>query len=280
MKFSLAYSPCPNDTYIFEALAHHRIREQFDYDIDLKDVQELNQDAIKGKYDISKISFAAYPFIADDYEILDAGAALGFDCGPLLIARDKMQPDELAINRLKIAIPGVNTTANLLFSIAYPQAINKVEMLFSQIEDAVLSGEVDAGIIIHENRFTFQQKGLYQIMDLGQHWQQKYRLPIPLGCIVVRRSLPENLKLEIEFQIRKSLQNSKKNEREAMPYIKQHAQAMDYSVMRQHIDLYVNDYTASLGEYGRKAILFLFEKGHELGLLPKINTNIFVNAGS
>lgn len=276
MSISLAYSPCPNDTYIFEAIAMQRLPSAFHYDIHLDDVQALNNDALIKKYDVTKVSFGAYPFIADEYEIIDAGAALGYDCGPLLISKEPIKDESEFINPLKIAIPGKYTTANLLLSIIFPNARGKEEMIFSEIEAAVMSGKTDAGLIIHENRFTYQEKGLHLVLDLGAYWQRRHRLPIPLGCIVVRRSLPLDLKLEIEFQIRKSIQHARNNERLAMPYIAANAQEMDASVVKQHIELYVNEFSITLGDFGRLAVEFLFEKGVKAGILPALKQPIFL----
>lgn len=276
MNFSLAYSPCPNDTFIFDALANRKLASSFDFDIMLHDVQELNKLAIEQQFDVTKISFAVYPFIAAHYQILEAGAALGFNCGPLLISKKIYEAKSEVINALKIGIPGVHTTANLLLSIAFPDAINRVPMLFSAIEDAVLQQELDAGLIIHENRFTYEAKGLNKIIDLGEFWQSSFNFPIPLGCIVVRRSLPEDVKQAINDQIRASLSQAKKNSADTMNYVKQHASELSEEVMQQHIDLYVNDFSLSLAEQGKNAINFLFQKGHEVGLLPVVEKRIFL----
>lgn len=276
MQLSLAYSTCPNDTYIFEAIANNKIVNDFQFSISLADVQELNNKAIERSYDVSKISFAAYPFISADYQILDSGSALGFNCGPLLITKTNYAAENDQINNLNIGIPGKLTTANLLLSIAYPHANQKKEMLFSDIEDALLNNKIDAGLIIHENRFTYESKGLKNIIDLGEFWQNNFHFPIPLGCIVVKRSLPESVKQEINEQIKLSILHAKNDLQSAMSYIKEHAQEMSEDVMKQHIHLYVNDFSLSLGEVGRSAIDFLFQKGNEVGLLPKIVGETFI----
>jgi 1,4-dihydroxy-6-naphthoate synthase len=276
MQISLAYSPCPNDTYIFEAIANHKVAQDIQYSISLADVQELNMSALDNKFDVSKISFATYPLIAADYQILDAGSALGFNCGPMLIAKENYTPDDQQINRLNIGIPGKLTTANLLLSIAYPHAIQKKEMLFSDIEDAILNNKIDAGLIIHENRFTYESKGLKKIIDLGEYWQENFHFPIPLGCIVVKRSLPEIVKKNINEQIKQSILYAKTDIQSAMPYIRENAQEMNEDVMMQHIKLYVNDFSLSLGEVGKSAINFLFQKGYEVGLLPEMKVSAFI----
>ena len=179
MKLKLGFSTCPNDTFMFDAMVHHKIDTfGLDFDLHLADIEELNQLSLKGELDITKISYAAYTKVSDKYIFLNSGSALGENNGPILISKRKIYPDE--VNNLKIAIPGKNTTANMLLSIAYPEAKSKVEYLFSDIEDVVLSDEVDAGLIIHENRFTYEKKGLKKIIDLGEFWERKTNKPIPL----------------------------------------------------------------------------------------------------
>ena len=258
MRFSLGFSPCPNDTFIFDALVNKKIdTEGIDFDVYLEDVQTLNQWAMQGKLDISKISYGVLPLVLDRYELLDAGGALGKGVGPLLIAGE---PLALAsVNDRSIAIPGEQTTAHLLFSVAFPEARNRKFMVFSGIEDAVLSGAVDCGVIIHENRFTYQQKGLVKLMDLGEFWETKTGAPIPLGGIVLKQGQDTTLSKKINRLIRKSLEYAFERYPELPDYVRAHAQEMDESVMRQHIDLYVNNYSLSLGEDGLKAIGILLE---------------------
>ncbi len=262
MRFSLGFSPCPNDTFIFDALVNKKIdTEGIDFDVYLEDVQTLNQWAMQGKLDISKISYGVLPLVLDRYELLDAGGALGKGVGPLLIAGE---PLALAsVDDRSIAIPGEQTTAHLLFSVAFPEARNRKFMVFSGIEDAVLSGAVDCGVIIHENRFTYQQKGLVKLMDLGEFWETKTGAPIPLGGIVLKQGQDTTLSKKINRLIRKSLEYAFGRYPELPDYVRAHAQEMDESVMRQHIDLYVNNYSLSLGEDGLKAIGILLEAyGH------------------
>lgn len=253
MKLTIGFSPCPNDTFIFDALVNQKIDTGgIELEPVLEDVQTLNQWAQEGKLDITKLSFPALFDNLDQYAILPSGAALGKGVGPLLIAKSKMAvPDA---EHCRIAIPGENTTANFLLSFALPGAKNRVPALFSDIEDAVVEGRVDMGVIIHENRFTYHQKNLVKIMDLGEVWEEKQQLPIPLGCIAIRRNLDAELQHTIHALIQKSLQYAWDRYPAISPYVQQHAQAMDEGVMRQHIDLYVNDYTMNLGKGGKKAI--------------------------
>ena len=253
MRFTLGFSPCPNDTFIFDALVNKKIdTEGLDFDVVLEDVQTLNQWAMQGKLDISKISYGVLPLVLDRYRLLEAGGALGKGVGPLLISKG---PRPLtAVNNSTIAIPGQQTTAHLLFSLAFPEAIQKTFMVFSDIETAVLSGKVDCGVIIHENRFTYQQKGLTKLMDLGEFWEKETGAPIPLGGIVFREDLDPALSKKVNALIRKSLEYAFRHYPILSDYVKAHAREMDEQVMRQHIDLYVNNYSLSLGEDGEKAI--------------------------
>jgi len=253
MSLSLGFSPCPNDTFIFDALVNHKIdTEGLRFDVFLEDVETLNQWAMQGRLDVSKISYGVLPLVLDEYRLLEAGGALGKGVGPLLIARQPILP--AAIDDCRIAIPGQRTTAHLLFSLAFPKAHKKEFMVFSDIEDAVLSGAADCGVIIHENRFTYQQKGLVRLSDLGEFWESSTGAPIPLGGIVVRKDQEASLPGKINRLIRKSLEYAFSHYPELPGYVKSHAQEMDESVMRQHIDLYVNDYSLSLGEEGRTAV--------------------------
>lgn len=253
MKLTLGFSPCPNDTFIFDALVNKKIdTEGLEFEVMLEDVQTLNEWALEGKLDITKLSFPAL-FQSDKYYLLNAGSALGKGVGPLLISRNK---DYSIINNQlsSIALPGKNTTANLLFSFVYPEAANKKFMIFSAIEDAVLNGETDFGVIIHENRFTYQQKGLHKVMDLGEYWEKKMKVPIPLGGIAIRQKTDKNIIEQVDRLIRKSLEYAFANYPLITDYVKEHSQAMSEDVMRQHIDLYVNNYSLDLGEEGKNAV--------------------------
>ncbi len=274
-KISLGYSTCPNDTFIFDAMVHHKVdTEGLEFAVILGDVEELNKKAFEQALDVSKISYHAYTKIAANYFLLDSGSALGKNNGPILISKHKIYPDE--VNDIKIAIPGLNTTANLLLSIAYPAAKNKKEYLFSDIEDVVLSGESDAGLIIHENRFTYKKKGLKKIIDLGEFWEKETQLPIPLGGIAISSNLPLDIQLKINRILRKSVEFAFENPKSAYPYIKKHAQEMDEEVMYKHIELYVNNYTIDLGIEGKKAIKALYEKASSLGIIPEMNQQLFL----
>ena len=262
MKLTLGFSPCPNDTFIFDALVNKKIdAEGFDFDLALEDVQTLNQWALQGKLDITKISYGVLPLILDNYNLSGAGGALGKGVGPLLIAKNEM--DLKSIDHCTIAIPGENTTAHLLFSLAFPNANNKKFMVFSEIEQAVLNGETDAGVIIHENRFTYQQKGLVKLIDLGEFWEKETGCPIPLGGIAIRKNIDFTIQQQINDLIKKSVEYAFKNYPDLPLFVKQHSQEMEEHVMRQHIDLYVNNYSISLGNDGKKAIeklLLTYEK--------------------
>jgi 1,4-dihydroxy-6-naphthoate synthase len=257
MKLTLGFSPCPNDTFIFDALVNGKINtEGLEFEPVLEDVETLNNWAAEGKLDVSKLSFPALFQQMDQYVILYSGAALGKGVGPLLIAKNPATVPTMANST--IAIPGENTTANFLLSYAFPDAKNKRVYLFSEIENAVLQGEVDLGVIIHENRFTYQQKGLAKVCDLGAVWEEKEKAPIPLGCIAAKRSLPNEVIEKIDTLIRNSLVHAFAGYPQLSPFIIQHAQAMDEEVMRQHIELYVNNYSTDLGEEGKRAIEKLF----------------------
>lgn len=273
VKLTLGFSPCPNDTFIFDALVNKKIDTKgFDFELVLEDVQTLNNWALEGKLDLSKISYGVLPLILKEYVVLNSGGALGKGVGPLLIAKSEIEnrksevePSsrvsnlETHINNSTIAIPGKNTTAHMLFSRAFPAATNKKFVVFNEVEDLVLSGAVDAGVIIHENRFTYHDKGLLKLMDLGEFWEQETGAPIPLGGIVAKRSLDPAVLKTIDELIKQSVEYSFSNYPSISPYIADHAQEMNEDVMRKHIDLYVNDYSIELGEEGRKAVNVLLD---------------------
>jgi 1,4-dihydroxy-6-naphthoate synthase len=258
MKLSLGFSPCPNDTFIFDALVNRKIDTgDFEFEVVLEDVQTLNRWAMEKKLDISKISYGVWPLLQKNYTLLDSGGALGKGVGPLLISKNNILLKD--INQLSIAIPGEQTTAHLLFSMAFPQAKRKKFMVFNRIESAVLNGEVDCGVIIHENRFTYMQKGLIKQMDLGEYWEQKTKSPIPLGGIVMRNEFTVAERAEVDRLIRDSLAYAEAYYPDLSDYVTEHSQEMNESVMRQHIDLYVNQFSLSLGEEGRRAVDVLLE---------------------
>lgn len=258
MKLTLGFSPCPNDTFIFDALVNGKIDTQgLEFEAHLEDIQTLNAAAAKGKLDVTKLSFPAlFPQTAQ-YTVLNAGAALGKGVGPLLVAKKMIDVRDIA--NCKIGIPGEATTANFLLRYAFPSAQNKVPLLFSAIEDAVCNGEVDMGVIIHENRFTYQKKGLHRICDLGEIWEQREQVPIPLACIAIKRSLPSEVKKKVDSLIRESVEYSFARYPQLSSYITEHAQAMEEDVMRQHIQLYVNNYSVQLGKEGKAAIEKFFD---------------------
>ncbi|MFZ0472558.1 MAG: 1,4-dihydroxy-6-naphthoate synthase, partial [Bacteroidales bacterium] len=239
MKLSLGFSPCPNDTFIFEALVHGKVdTEGVSFDWFLADVEELNHRAMEGTVDVTKMSFHAYALAASNYLILDSGSALGRNNGPLVVSRHKMYPDEL--DNALIAIPGNYTTANLLFSIFWPGASRKREYLFSDIPEAVMSGEADAGLIIHETRFTYLSLGLQKVADTGEYWEKMTGLPVPLGGIVVNRSVSEDIAGKVSRSIRRSIEYARADPSASVDFIRRHAREIDSKVTKDHISLYVN----------------------------------------
>jgi len=276
LKLTIGFSPCPNDTFIFDALVHHKIAtEGLDFEVYLGDVEDLNNKAFNQALDITKISYHAYGYLTNNYVLLNSGSALGKACGPILVKSKKVE--SLKLDDAKIAIPGKYTTANFLLSIAHPEATNKVEMLFSDIENAIVNGEVDAGLIIHENRFTYQEKGLEKIIDLGEYWENTTGHLIPLGGIIIKRTLPEETIQKVNRVLRKSIEYAFKNPESPLNYMKKHSQEMDETVMMQHVKLYVNNYSIDLGVEGRDAITQMFNLAQEKGIIPKINNKLFVN---
>jgi 1,4-dihydroxy-6-naphthoate synthase len=280
MKLTLGFSPCPNDTFIFDALIHHKIdTEGLEFEVYFDDVETLNQKAVNGELDITKLSFHAFAHVSQQYALLDAGSALGFGVGPLLICKEEalLLPGALDNTNLRIAIPGKLTTANFLLSIAYPELTNKVLTVFSDIEDSVLTGKTDLGLIIHENRFTYAERGLHKIMDLGNFWESKTGCAIPLGGIVINRRLDTDIQQKVNRILRKSVEFAFANPKSGIDFIRQHAQEMEEAVMYKHIDLYVNKYSLDLGIEGRKAIDILFNMAQEKGLIPELTRNLYVN---
>ena len=274
MKLTIGISPCPNDTFIFDALLNHKIDTKgIETEVILEDVETLNKWALQGKLDITKLSFPAFFNSLENYELLHAGAALGNGVGPLLVARENKEI--ISPSPLTVAIPGINTTANFLLQFAFPEITKRKILLFSEIEDAVLNGEADLGLIIHENRFTYQQKGLVKIADLGNIWEEKMNAPIPLGGIAIKRNIEATIKKRIDELTRRSVEYSFKNYPLISPFVKDHAQAMHEDVMRQHIDLYVNNFSIDLGKEGKSAILNLY-KVFLNGQNNKADNNLFL----
>jgi 1,4-dihydroxy-6-naphthoate synthase len=281
MKLSLGISPCPNDTYIFDAMLHGKIdTEGLEFMPRLEDVETLNQLAIEGSLDISKVSYGVVFQLLHQYRILEAGSALGKGVGPLFVSKNIGHDEEIDFSKMRVALPGINTTAHLLFSLAYPEIKNKTFVPFHVIEDMVINDEVDAGVIIHENRFTYQQKGLNKLSDLGDVWEKRTGAPIPLGGILVRRLFDLDLATKINRVINRSLAFAN-DHADALPaFVTENAKEMNEEVMRNHISLYVNEFSLALGQEGRLAVMELIKASAALnqkslpeGLSPFLNEN-------
>ena len=278
MKLSLGFSPCPNDCFMFDAIVNRRIDlEGLEFDVHLADIEQLNAGALGGAAGVTKLSYHAYAYCLDGYALLDAGSALGRNCGPLLISKRPIGPDEVAGGGLRIAIPGKYTTANFLLGLAFPAARGTTEVLFSEIEPALLSDRFDAGVIIHENRFTYEANGLRKILDLGEFWERETAAPIPLGGIVASRALPDSVKWTVNRVIRRSVEYAFAHREASLPFVREHAQAMSEEVMYKHIDLYVNDFSLDLGDEGRRAVRTLFDRAVEAGVIPAPRRPLFLD---
>ncbi len=278
MKLTVGFSPCPNDTFIFDALVNKKIdTEGLDFDLVMEDVETLNQWALQGKLNISKISYGVLPLLLNSYDLLDPGGALGRGVGPLLVSKSSLNKSGNSFDEYLIAIPGKNTTAHLLFSLAFPGAHKKKFMTFSAIEDAVITGKVDCGVIIHENRFTYQQKGLVKLIDLGEFWETQTGYPIPLGGIVMQKNIASDIRKKTADLIRKSLAYAFENYPALPEFVINNAQEMEEKVMRQHIDLYVNNYSVSLGKDGRQAIQKLISIYSEMNGIDPVPSVHFIN---
>jgi 1,4-dihydroxy-6-naphthoate synthase len=277
MSLSLGFSPCPNDCFMFDAIVNERIDlGGLSFTAHLADVEALNRAAFAGTADVTKLSYHAYAYCRNDYVLLDSGSALGRNCGPLLISARPLSPDDVRGGKLRIAIPGVYTTANFLLGLAFPEARDRTPMVFSDIEGALLDGRFDAGVIIHENRFTYQAKGLHNIADLGELWERETGTPIPLGAIAVRRSLPDRIKRQINALVRQSVEYAFAHRDASLPYVRAHAQEMSEDVMYKHIDLYVNEFSVDLGPEGKRAVDTLFDKAASLALVPSSSEPLFL----
>lgn len=275
MKLTLGFSPCPNDTFIFDALVNNKIDTGgLEFDVVLEDVQTLNEWAAAGKLDITKLSYGVLPLVLDRYIVLNSGSALGRGVGPLLIQNSKVKNKN--VDDCVIAVPGENTTAHLLFSLAYPAAKNKTFLRYDKIEDFVVQGK-GLGVIIHENRFTYQDKGLAKIIDLGDYWEQQTGNPIPLGGIVIKRSVDAALQKKVDALIKKSIEYAYSKYPELNDYIRRHSQEMSEDVMRKHIDLYVNNYSLDLGAEGKKAVVKLLEVYNNVNPGRPFSGDIFCN---
>jgi 1,4-dihydroxy-6-naphthoate synthase len=275
MEIEIGFSPCPNDTFIFDAMVHGRVdTEGLTFKVTMADVEELNRLAFANELHVTKLSFHAYAHVFERYILLNSGSALGSNCGPLLIAKKKLAMNE--VNGLRIAIPGRFTTANFLMGFAFPDATEKVEMLFSDIEGAVARGDVDAGVIIHENRFTYAERGFVKLMDLGEHWEQTTGHPIPLGGIAVHRRIDPATRLKLDRVLRRSIEHAMAHPEDSLGFTREHAQEMDPEVMRSHIALYVNDYSLDLGEIGRAAVQRMYAEGAGIKDFPQVKGKLFV----
>ena len=273
-KLSIGFSPCPNDTFIFDALIHGKIdTEGLSFEVHMADVEELNLMAFRGDLDVTKLSYHAFLHILEEYIMMDSGSALGNNCGPLLI-KNSGAKDPLANDLL--AIPGKYTTANFLLNYAFPELQNKKELLFSEIESSIKNEVVSAGLIIHENRFTYADRGFEKVKDLGEHWEQNTGMPIPLGGIAIKRNLDKSLHEKVQRLIRKSIEYAFENPSESLAFVKRNAQEMDTEVMQKHINLYVNDYSISLGQKGKAAIEYMYEFSVKCDLIDSTNKDLFV----
>jgi 1,4-dihydroxy-6-naphthoate synthase len=273
---TLAYSPCPNDTYIFAALTNGLIENAPKVRVQLEDIENLNNSALKADYELTKVSYGAIPLLMEDYRILRAGGALGRGCGPLLITRPECgtRLEDFA-DRL-IAIPGERTTAFMLLRLAMNTRPQTLALRFDRIVRAVADGTVDAGLIIHESRFTYQQEGLVNVVDLGDWWETQTGMPIPLGAILARRDLSDEQAREINDAVVRSLRFARGDESAIMPYVREHATEMHEEVMRKHIDLYVNGFSEDVGEDGIAAVNELFARAHDAGIIPETAKADFV----
>jgi len=274
-SISLGYSPCPNDTYIFYGLVHNKIQGAPPFEEVLEDIETLNSMAMADELDMTKISFHALAHLRDRYCLLHSGGALGRGCGPLVIASEALDPSDLSGKR--IAIPGKLTTAALLLRLFNPAIDDLVLLPFHEIMEATQRGDVDAGLIIHESRFTYPDYGLHKVIDLGEWWEESTGHPIPLGGILARRDLGSKKIQLIDRSLRASVEYAHANPAEIKGYICQHAQEMDEAVMQQHIDLYVNNYTLDYETDGEAAITDLFERAEKEGIVPRSDQPLFVN---
>ncbi len=275
---SLGYSPCPNDTFIFSPLISGKIDTNgLTFREILEDVETLNQMAIESRLDITKASFHAFGHLRDDYCLLRSGGALGKGCGPLVVARERIEMPDL--RGKTIAIPGELTTAFLLLQIFDPELRRRVKIMpFNSIIESVKEGEADAGLIIHESRFTFQRAGLKKVIDLGDWWEKETGHPVPLGGILGRRRLGADLLRQVEILLRKSVEYAFAHRGESVSYIKQHAQELEDEVINRHIDLYVNDYSLGIGDSGERAIKELFRMAEGRGIIQSSNKSLFISS--
>lgn len=271
MKLKLGISPCPNDTFMFARFIE---AAGLNLDVYIEDIETLNQMAAEGYLDISKLSYHAFAKYIDTYELLHAGGALGENCGPLLVSKHKAYPDELA--DMTIAIPGKLTTAYLLMQIFFPEVKAVQSYVFSDIEEAVLSNACDAGLLIHETRFTYHTKGLKKILDLGELWEKRYKLPIPLGGIAAHRRLPAELKESVNEKLLESIFYAQSHLDKVLPFIRSHAQSLDDTIIEQHINLYVNSYSTGKTEQVKASVNKLLSLAQQAGLISCKKASVFI----
>jgi len=269
MELTLGFSTCPNDTFMFDAMVHQRVdTEGLTFKLVMEDILHLNRRALAGELDVLKVSYNAYGHVRQQYRLLNSGSAMGEGVGPLLISRAPTNASELIALGATIAIPGVNTTANLLLNFFAPQLTERKEMLFHDVMPAVANGEADAGVIIHENRFTYQEHGLHLVQDLGAHWEEKTGLPIPLGAICAHERLGDELIAKVDRVLRRSVEYAFAHPDASRAFVREYAQEMSEAVTQQHIELYVNNYSVDMGTRGRQAVQQLLRVGEEMNLYP------------
>jgi 1,4-dihydroxy-6-naphthoate synthase len=275
-EFNIGISPCPNDTYIFYALINKKIDlSGYKFNFIFRDVEQLNRLALEKELDICKLSYHAFAKVSFMYQLLRSGGAFGINKGPILVSKTKIYPDEIPY--LKIAVPGLNTTAMMLLKLSYPDIVTPEEFVFNEIEEAVLSNQCDAGLLIHESRFTYRQKGLTKIIDLGELWGKDYGLPVPLGGIAIKREVKCSVKSDINQLIKRSIEYANINNKEVLEFAKQYANEMETDIMKKHIDLYVNSFSNDVGTDGEKAVITLFEMAKINNIVTDFENPLFID---
>ena len=260
MKLKLNISTCPNDTFMFDALVHGRVdTEGLEFEVKLSDIEELNREALEGTADVTKLSYAVVPEVLDRYKVLHSGSALGRGNGPLLVSRHKLWPEEMD-SHVRVAIPGLHTTANRLLGVLFPEVVDRRVYLFSDVAEAVMSDACDAGVLIHEGRFTYPKLGLQCVADLGERWERLTGLPLPLGAIVVSRQLPEPIQRAVDRVLRRSIEYAMAHPAASADYVRRYARELSDEVTRQHIELFVNNFSVDLGDEGRRAVCRLLDR--------------------
>jgi len=273
-QLTLAYSPCPNDTFLFYHLIHENISEFFSVKEELHDVEKLNIDSEKKKFDVTKLSFFAYFHVMEGYTLLNSGSALGRGCGPLLVK--KKGKNLKKIKGEKILVPGLKTTANLLLNVYLDKNFQPEPIRYDLIMDKILHEDFDLGVIIHEERFTYEDRGLEKVIDLGDYWENLTGKAIPLGAIAIKRSINNELQKEFDKSLKKSLYLAYQFPEKTRKYILENSQVKDEEVVKSHIDLYVNDFTKDLGQEGKEAVSALWEKAKSLGLVKENKNKMFI----